>query len=217
MITLDSTSTYAGGTSSVFSWSHTCSGTNRLLVVSVSVTDGFGITSVTYNGVSMTRVGSDVQNTQPGDDPWASQWYLVAPATGTNTVEVTVAATPARTNAGAVSLNGVNQTTPLNAENGATGSSTSASVSVTTTVDNCWLVDCVSVKGATTPSPSGGQTSIHTANDADNSFGASYKGPETPTGSKSMTWTISSSPWAHKVGAYTPVSTESTGLAWIGA
>lgn|GEM_PF-1755049 len=122
------------------SWNHTCSGSNRLLVVSVAVgvvspDTGVSISSVTYNGVSMTAVTTPVHSSGQ-DAGFVQMFYLVAPATGTNTVAVTVSTTVDAITAGSVSFTGVDQSTPLtntatNIGPGGAGSTT-ASVSVTT-------------------------------------------------------------------------------------
>ncbi len=77
------------GTSS--SWSHTCSAaSNRLLIVGVAigvVVDGGATTTVTYNGVAMTSVVARVESGGAADG-YVQMFYLLAPATGANTVLV---------------------------------------------------------------------------------------------------------------------------------
>jgi len=72
-----------------FSFSHTCSGTERLLLVWVIDigSNDTAVTGITYNGDAMTRLGevSDGSNVVEG-------WYLVNPDTGTNTVSVSQSA-----------------------------------------------------------------------------------------------------------------------------
>src|SRR5215218_1188399 len=122
----------AGGASPL-TWSHTCAGTNRVLLVGVvlaSTNDAAINTTVTYNGVAMTSVAGEV-HTNAGTAGYAELFYLVAPATGTNTVSVAITgATVEGLECGSVSLNSVDQTTPIAHQATATGSGTSASVAV---------------------------------------------------------------------------------------
>jgi hypothetical protein len=68
------------------------------------------VTSVTYSGTDLTKVG-DITNS---DDARAEIWSLVAPDTGTHDVVITFsAALEQEAVAGAVTFNGVHQTTPL--------------------------------------------------------------------------------------------------------
>lgn len=129
-----STGTGTAGTTGI-TWSHTCSGSNRLLVVGVafSATDTGVTTAVTYNSVSMTSLGKVHTNNQTGG--FVELFYLVAPATGANTVSYTASAT-GDLGGGSVSFTGVDQTTPV--ANTATnfGTGTSVTLSVTNASGN---------------------------------------------------------------------------------
>jgi len=121
-VAVDSTSsiTAANGVSSLM-WSHTASGSNRALVVGVMARDPTGadtsVSSVTYNSVAMTAVRNDLVSF--GDPARTSLYILAAPATGTHTIVVTFAGTVDSLAAGAaISLTGVDQTTPNAADNG---------------------------------------------------------------------------------------------------
>ena len=69
-----------GGATLTFS--HTCSGDYRVLIVTTSTVDGAETVSMTYGGVAMTKTiernGGDYAN--------CSIWHLVAPAVGDNAV-----------------------------------------------------------------------------------------------------------------------------------
>lgn len=181
--------------SSSGSFSHTCSGINRILFVGVSVSGANGISSVTYNGVSMTLVAS-IANGTNGE---ASIWYLISPTSGSNSVSVTASGTTGGAVIGAVSLNGSHQSSPIGATNTATGTSTNPSTSVTTAEDNDWIIDCLFATGAfLTLTPS--ETQRWNSPTTTCAGGGSTYGPKSPAGSKSMAWTISSSvAWAHVV------------------
>lgn len=136
------------GSASSGSFSHTCNGSNRMLLVGVLINDlSDTITGVTYNGVAMTKVPSGTA-TQPGGGGRTERldlFYLINPASGSNTVAYT--GTGGFSNGVtlcAISYTGVHQTSGLNISKkaNATGS-TGLSLSETTTVDDCWAVSMV--------------------------------------------------------------------------
>lgn len=125
------------------SWSHTCSGSNRLLIVATA--DWVGgdtdtTTGITYNGVALTKLtASKAFNTAR-----SQLWYLVNPASGAHTIAVTSSAGMAFI---ASSYTGVDQSTPLGTPVANTGNSaTPTSGSITGQVGNL-LVDNVAVLG----------------------------------------------------------------------
>lgn len=125
----------------------TSSGSNRILIVGINVSNLAAISSVTYNGDPMTMI--DQQDN--GDSAHASLWYLVNPDTGTHPVRLSLALATAVT-AGAISFTGVDQTNPIDAQNGATGTSNTPAVTLTTTTDETWIVDVVGTQnGPMTP------------------------------------------------------------------
>jgi len=67
--------------SSSNSWSHTCTGSNLILVVSFRST--ITSTTCTYNSVSMTRLSQVAFN---GTSAYLNTFYLLNPSTGANTV-----------------------------------------------------------------------------------------------------------------------------------
>ncbi|MGH8634737.1 MAG: hypothetical protein ACRET7_11480, partial [Burkholderiales bacterium] len=218
-IAFDSGSNAPSGDMSSSTWSHTTgSGSNRLLVVGVAVRNSGGqnVSGVTYNGVALTSIGAGVTN---GTIVRARLYYLVAPPTGTYNIVVTLTGGTFMA-AGAASFVGVHQTTPIEASNGATGTSLTPSVTVTTVSNNAWVVDALSFRrnsegiGGPTATPTGaGQNQRwsaygETANDPANvrSKGSTI-GPKTPAGATTMGWTLSglSQDWAHFAAAIKPV------------
>lgn len=117
-------------------WTHTCTGNNRLLTVisigSVGVDD---VSGVTYNGVAMT---SAVKIQLPGGSRWVTLWYLLNPASGANTVSVNGSAQCSGLSA---SYTGVKQSgqPDATASNSSAGA-TSLATTLTTIADNCWTV-----------------------------------------------------------------------------
>lgn len=177
----NSGSTVAQATSLTFS--HTCSGSSRILIVGV-VAEGAhtGITGVTYNGVALTKQTGVNQGSYS-----ASLWYLVAPATGSNNVVVSVG-TNKYLRAGSISLTGAAQSSPIDGSNTASGVTSTPSVSVTTSVANSWVIDVVESETQTT-AVGGGQTSrFHTASGIVDCSGSTE--PTTSAGAVTMSWTM---------------------------
>lgn len=118
-----STSTTSGATS--LTWSHTVnSGSDRLLIVSLSLSDAAGsVASVTYGGTALTLVGRYSNNHR------VEMWRLVAPAVGTANIVANFGTSTAAVGA-AITFNGVLQTTPLGTFVGAGGNSATPAVTV---------------------------------------------------------------------------------------
>src|SRR5438876_5658941 len=102
-----------------YSWTHTVGTSNsQILVVSVgllSVTNS--VNTVTYNSVSLTNLRSDVS---VSTTIRTEIWYLVVPTTGTHSVAVTLN-TASVSGASASSYNDVDPNSPVDAQNGTTG------------------------------------------------------------------------------------------------
>lgn len=224
-IALDATSVATPiSTGSSMTWSHTCSGSDRLLHVSVGARHSGGtnnvVSGVTYNGVALTLVRGDEANFGTFA---TSVWRLVAPATGANDIVVTFTGSiDTSGQAVGVSLTGVHQTTPDAGNNGFgdNTTATSVSVSVTTTADNAWIIDSSKIDHPDAPTPNGSQVSISSANHASSGyFSVSRLGPISPAGATSVgwTWTTSVSD-AYSAAAYAPApSTSGAVTSWIRA
>lgn len=114
------------GVSATLTYSHTCSGSNRAILVGVAIFFDQEVSSVTYAGVGMTLVGSSINVTSGG----ATYLYKLSnPASGANDVVVTLPA-GARINAGSVSFNGAHQTTASLTGTVATANSNSSTITV---------------------------------------------------------------------------------------
>lgn len=147
----DATST-AGNTSGTITWSHTTSGVNRYLLVSVA-TASVAVSSVTHCGDAMTLI--DVE-TVPAGPIRGEVWGRMAPDLGVCNIVVTLASAVAA-RAGAVSFTGVNQTTPY-ALTIASGDSNLVTNTVSSATNEL-VVDMVAVRTAlTTISAGTGQT-----------------------------------------------------------
>ncbi|MEE8224927.1 MAG: pilus assembly PilX N-terminal domain-containing protein, partial [candidate division NC10 bacterium] len=145
-------------TAASFTWSHTVSGSNRILVVGVSMRNKSGetVSGVTYAGTPLTFVGTR-------DNEISARveiWRLVAPAVGTDNVVVTLSAS-AKIVGSAVSLTGVDQATPVAASSFTAGSSTNPNLTLNAVATSAWVIDALAFRstGSSTPTatPGGGQ------------------------------------------------------------
>lgn len=186
-LTLDATSTAIDSVAdTTFSWSHTCTGTERVLIVTVNINGTMVVNSVTYNSVPLTFIGG-VNNVVRGEI-----WYLIAPDTGANTILVTLAS-GAQKIGGAQSYTGASQVTPIGTFVSATGSSTAPTVNVTTAVgEGC--IDVLST--AATATVGAGQTQIYNSVTAAGLRGCASTEPSLSS-PITMSWTLGTSTvWA---------------------
>lgn len=95
----------ASGTELTFS--HTCSGSNRILLVGIKEASDTAeyVTGVTYNGVALTKIDSI---RIPPSERWVSLWYLINPDSGTHDIVITANASTFMRGSGA-SYTGVRQ------------------------------------------------------------------------------------------------------------
>ncbi len=174
--------------SSSYSWSHTCTGTDRYLTIGVSMLSlAQTVTSITYNSVALTFLGA--QNSVTGAAR-VELWGLIAPSTGSNTIAVTLSGAIA-SGSNASSYTGVHQTSPTEGFNGAQATNVGAAdatVNITTVADNDWVVDTVASDDASI-TVGAGQTQTGNITGAGGSAAMSYEGPKTPAGSVTMSWT----------------------------
>ena len=193
MPAVDSVSSFASNGAGPFTWSHTCSGSDRLLRVTTSHFDSSDtVTGVTYNGVALTAVPSGSTN---NGQYYITAYYLIAPDTGTHDIVVTVSGSVFDFGAGAISYTDAHQTTPLGTAVTATGTSTTPSVTVSSAADE--LVDdgLVIIHGGTL-SVGAGQTQRWNAI-ATSGFIKYAGSTEGGAASTTMSWSNSSSQtWA---------------------
>lgn len=125
-----------GGTS--LSHSHTCTGSNLILIVFVWRVDANTdvITGVTYNSVAMTQIANFTNTTER-----MYGFYLINPSTGANNVVVS-SSSSTRWAQLAASYTGVKQSGQPDAytTKSETSGVTSISNTITTIADNCWSV-----------------------------------------------------------------------------
>lgn len=146
---------------------------------------GTTVTSITYNGVALSLIGSKDLVAGAGR---VECWGLANPASGANTIAVTLSATIASAGT-AVSYTGVHQSAPTEAFNSNEGTNVGAAdaiVAITTVADNCWVHAAVATNDT---SVTAGQTSRNNVTGAAGSGANEDTGPKTPAGSQNMTYT----------------------------
>lgn len=130
------------------SWSHTCTGADRYVVVAVGVTKIAGTTAtVTYDGVSMTSLGEATNTTfQSAAHGMAKLFGLVNPPTGAKTVVLTFSAGSNAGGASSVSYTGVHQSVSAGTPGTDTpNSSTSSAVTITDGVASDMILSAIAV------------------------------------------------------------------------
>lgn len=188
-IALDASASSSTTSASSLTYSHTCSGSERILFVAVfSGGPGPGsvpCTGVTYNSAAMTKIDSNAPQAN-----WdLSLWYLIAPSTGANNVVITLSGSTTTLYGDSVSYTGVQQSGVPDSSAKTTAVSNSINQSTTTVADNCWVVGCA-VTGASTIAASTGVTSRLDRDSASGSFEmGDSNAVKSPAGSYSMTFT----------------------------
>lgn len=175
---------------SSLTWSHTCTGSNRILFVGAVTNEADNtdyVTGVTYNGVAMTRVDSFRSQGQGG----TVMYMLVNPASGANNVVVSLSASKNIYGA-STSYTGALQTGQPDSNNGnASDPVTTLTVNTTVVLANSWLV---SVAGRKAGSSDTIAASTNTTSRTVNSYvaiGDSNGGQA--AGARGQTWTLSGS------------------------
>jgi hypothetical protein len=193
---------YASNSSNTITIPHTVSGSNRLLLVGVSICMNSSsapvVSSVSWKGTeSLSFVGAQNNQTE-NDDARIEIWKLVNPSTGTDQqVLVTLSATPTKAaGAGAVSFTGVDQSTPLGTFASAGGDKSSpAAVDVTSASGEMVFGVACSEYGAL--SGFSGGTEHWNQNFGTDTYGAG--GTKAGAASVNVSWTVgstSSNHWA---------------------
>ena len=190
--------------------SHTvAAGVDRALISCIEVQSTDDITTVTFNGTSMTqylKLNSGIVNY------WNYMYRLVAPAV--TTANIVASTTSAR---GIICLScdytGVDQTTPLEANTQNLATTTNPTVAVTTLTNNAWLVGMIRV-GTVAPT-AGANTTLRNFDAGDIGF-IMYdtNAAQTPAGSKSLNTTSISQQYAFTAASLKP-STGNNGAGFF--
>lgn len=173
------------------------SGSNRFLFVGVSWGTGTGVTlsSVTFNGDSLTRLSSSLITNSTLN---AEIFYMVNPDNATGDIVVTMSGATRVTVAGAIALTGVDQTTPTGAKTTASNTGqTSIATNLTTTYTNSWILDVLGTAKTGSSNPVTAQGTQSERWDLTDTYltsvygGAGSYESETTIGSKDMGWNSS--------------------------
>jgi hypothetical protein len=173
-------------------YSHTCTGTELILVVMVWTSFGAKtVTGITYNGVALTEIGTDVDDAT--GNRHLAVWYLVGPATGAHNIVITLNTT-GNVSAISASYTGASQTGQPDSTAAQPSTSTGDLITSTTTVaNNSWTILMVGSLGGIA---STGGTGTTVRFDEFNDLGLIYadsNGPISPAGSSALELTNASS------------------------
>lgn len=185
-IARDATSSTSSASASSLTWAHTCTGSDRILIVTVGM-DADTTCTATYNGVSMTEIGN-AQRSAGGVKTFL--FYLIAPATGSNNIVATLG-TSTKVASGAVSYTGAKQSgQPDSFTATFNDGTTSFAVSTTVVASNCWLVGGTRMQdGLAEPTTAGGVTVTESpTTGAGQKTVMSDSNGTVGTGSQSITW-----------------------------
>lgn len=155
-VALDSVTSASGVLNSgtpTLTFSHVTTGTNRILVVGVSLNisgnTGTSISGITYSGAALQSAGTQAN----GTNRHTEIWYLIAPSTtGNNNVVITLSISGGGNIgvvAGAATFTGADQSTPIRTFASSTGSSTNAFVNVASS-SNDMVLDTLAIDRAST-------------------------------------------------------------------
>jgi len=183
-------------------WSHTCTGSNRLLVAGIYATNDT-LTGVTYAGVSMTFINKvNATGTQ-----FIYLYYLLNPTSGANNL-VTSSGGTLLGYGQASSYTGAKQSAQPDTSNTAvSASTTSLTCSVTTVADNCWLIG---YNYSNLP-VAGGGTTFRSPGIGAVLFMMDSNAPKTPAGSSSLEVTqVSANFSATCLASFSPVGASFT-------
>jgi hypothetical protein len=140
-IAFDNSDSTQSNTGTSLSYSFTTAGDNRILIVRVGLSCGDHISTVTYNGVSMTQA---TKGTNTADSNFTQYlYYLKGPAAGANNVVINTDGTScsilsnSESFTGAAQTGGVDVATPYYNSTQETGNIT---VSISVTATDSWLV-----------------------------------------------------------------------------
>lgn len=152
-IAVDTTATgFNGSPGTTINWNHTCSGSNRGLVILAGWNNAsISSRSVTYNGAALTQ--ADAFGT-------SGTYYLINPASGTNSCVISWT-TSARCAAGSISFSDCDQSTMIGNSASNSGSGTTDTLSLTLSAADSIAVENYNATGGNPSlSANDGQTQI---------------------------------------------------------
>ncbi len=203
-------------TNTTLSWQHTigCE-RSRVLIVGVEVEDTSAadsvVSSVTYNGVNMTRAVS-VQQSSTGFIMDVEIWYLLEanlPDAGSYTITVTTTGPTRERYGGGISLYNVLQAAPEATSTQTTGSPPATfNTTITTLTNGAWVVDAIgsgNFNSAFTTSQMGQVERYDSGTTGGSSTGAGSTKPVATAGLTTMGWNqTGANRMAHVLAAFAP-------------
>ncbi|ATC64553.1 hypothetical protein CMV30_11640 [Nibricoccus aquaticus] len=217
-ITFDAVASKAATNGSNTSWSHTTgSGTDRILIVGLATEDTstsvLNVSAITYGGVALTAVANSTATAGSSTYDRTQLFYLLNPASGTNTISVTWGGAVNGISAGSTSLAGVTQSAPSVAAINSTTSGNTISANIAVATAGSWLVS-VANSGASNATLTAGSTQIKRWGLGQSNSGGAGSTASPATGTVSTSWTASSSSQlALSVAVLTPSSGGTTVVA----
>lgn len=186
-IAFDAATNGSSVTATSYTLAHTCTGTNRFLVVGVVGVAGAAtsnnISGVTYAGVAMTKIGEEQLSP---NDRWFSIWYLYNPASGANNIVVS-SSSSAFIAASAASYNGVAQSAPEVTHKSSQATGSPLNEALTTLSDNAWHIGAGGTASGTPTAGTG--TTRRAVNGGANLAVFDNGGAITPAGSNTIQMT----------------------------
>lgn len=188
MIAFDAPSTSGYNTADdVYSWSHTCSGGNRYLLVGVSMLSvgGSSVSGITYNGVTLSKLGSQAS---VSGAVRTELWGLANPASGSHSVEVTLS-TALDSIGSALSASGVGTNYGYSSATATNVGAADATVnqSAPPSGSNWFVIDCIATSD-TAITVGAGQIEKENVTGTLGSGAMSTEGP-VASGTTTMSWT----------------------------
>lgn len=187
-VTFDaSSSTTNTSNVSTLTWTHTTTmNAGRILIVGVSEIWDNPVSSVTYAGVSLSKVN---MSTCASSACKTEMWYMINPPSGSNSVVVNFSSSQTNLSAGATSYYGVNTANPLGTSVVNSGALGQPSITVTSTSQQV-IADTLAINTSQIWTPGSGQTQAYQTNPSSNTAAASYE--QGLAGSTPMSWSAAS-------------------------
>lgn len=176
------------GAATTLTWSHTCTGSNLVLLVFVYFQAGNAASSVTYNGVAMTSL---VNVFDGGATGYLQCYYLLNPAIGAHNVVATWSDSVVRHGFSVSAINALQSAPTVVTNSNAFSNPTTVTI---TGAGTDLFIDGVGVNALVAFTPGSGQTGVAGSGSSAYTIGGSYK-----TGAASVAMTEAmggSNPWA---------------------
>jgi hypothetical protein len=173
-------------------WSHTCTGSNRAVLV--GLTSKEELTAITFASQAMTLIKRMEWSSSGGVISYL--YYLKNPPSGSSSVSVTFAGI-GPFSAGVMSFTGANIRSPLESFGFDDFSDTNVTLDVTTVSANALVADFFSVDGNAVPTAGAGQTEQWTNEVTTGTVSVRTSGstePKATPGTVTMSWTTANFP-----------------------